>query len=162
MTIKTSTVHQIKKELELLPREILIDHCLRLVKYKKENKELLHYLLFESIDEDNYVKEVKEEITKAFKEINTSKFIYIKKGIRRIHKTISKYIKHSGKKESEVELLICFCKEMRNFKNNIKRSTVMRNLYERQLINIEKALNKLHEDIRLDYEEDLETIKKGL
>ncbi len=162
MAIKTSTIHQIKKELELLPRELLIDHCLRIAKYKKENKELLHYLLFESIDEENYVTEVKAEIKDGFKEINTTKFIYVKKGIRKILKLTTKYIKHSGKKETEIELLIFFCKEMQNLKVPLRRSTVMKNLYERQLINIEKALTKLHEDIRIDYEDDIETIKKGL
>ncbi len=162
MSIKTSTVSQIKKELELLPKEILINHCLRLAKYKVENKELLHYLLFESIDETAYINEIKNEMISAFKEINTSKFIYIKKGIRKILRYITKHIKYSGKKETEIELLISFCKEMQIFKNNIRRSTVMKNLYERQLINIEKALAKLHEDIRLDFEDDLEIIKKGL
>ncbi len=162
MAIKTSTIHQIKKELELLPRELLIDHCLRIAKYKKENKELLHYLLFESIDEENYVTEVKAEIKDGFKEINTAKFIYVKKGIRKILKITTKFIKHSGKKETEIELLIFFCKEMQNLNIPLRRSTVMKNLYERQLINIEKALTKLHEDIRIDYEDDIETIKKGL
>ncbi len=162
MAIKTSTIHQIKKELEILPREVLINHFLRLAKYKKENKELLHYLLFESSDESNYVNEVKAEIIDAFKEINRTKFIYIKKGIRKIHKLTTKYIKHSAQKETEIELLICFCKEMQQFSMNLRRSTVMKNLYERQLINIEKALAKLHEDLRIDYEDDLEIIKKGL
>ncbi|MCW3805443.1 hypothetical protein [Plebeiibacterium marinum] len=162
MPLKTSTVHQLKKEMELLPREVLIDHCLRLAKYKKENKELLHYLLFESIDEDSYIEEVKTDIETEFKEINTDKFIYVKRSIRRIHKMTTKCIKHSGKKETEVELLICFCKQMQHCKMRLRRSTVMKNLYERQLINIEKALGKLHEDMRIDFEDELEEIKAGL
>ncbi len=162
MPIKTNTVHTIKKELQNLPKEELIEHCLRMAKYKKDNKELLNYLLFEADSEDDYVAEIKKDIKLAFSEINKETFYYAKKNIRRIHKMTTKHIKHSGKKETEIELLISFCSEMQNCAVSFHDSKVMVNLYERQLKNIEKALKSLHEDIRIDYEDVLEKIKNGL
>ena len=57
--MKAATVHQIKQELKTLQPEELLELCLRLSKFKKENKELLTYLLYESADEATYVESVK-------------------------------------------------------------------------------------------------------
>ena len=62
INMKAATVKQIKEELnERSPKE-LVDLCLRLSKFKKENKELLTYLLYEASDEDNFIRELKIEI----------------------------------------------------------------------------------------------------
>jgi len=53
--MKSATVKQIKDELKDLSKEDLISTILRLSKFKKENKELLTYLLFESHNEGDYV-----------------------------------------------------------------------------------------------------------
>lgn len=162
MPIKTNTIHIIKKQLQSLPKEVLIEHCLRMAKYKKDNKELLNYLLFEQEYEEDYISEIKVDINNAFAGINKETFYYAKKNIRRIHKMTVKHIKHSGKKETEIELLIFFCLRMRNCGVSFKESKVMTNLYQRQITNIEKALRTLHEDIRIDYEDELDEAKKGL
>lgn len=162
MSIKINSVNFIKKQLQSLPKEVLIEHCLRMAKYKKDNKELLNYLLFEQGYEEDYITEIKADIKTAFAEINRETFYYAKKNIRRIHKMTTKHIKHSGKKETEIELLIFFCLHMRNCGVSFIESRVMTNLYQRQITNIEKALHALHEDIRIDYEEELNEAKKGL
>ncbi|TLX72586.1 hypothetical protein E9993_17265 [Labilibacter sediminis] len=162
MSVKINTISTIKKELINLPKDELIQHCLRMAKYKKDNKELLNYLLFEADDEEGYVSEIKEDIEAAFQEINKDTFYYAKKNIRRIHRLTTKHIKHSGLKETEIELLLFFCRQMQTCGVSFKQSKVMVNLYERQVKNIEKALNALHEDIRVDYEDKLEEVYKGL
>ena len=162
MPIKVNTVHTIKKQLEQLPKETVVKHCIRMAKYKKDNKELLNYLLFEADGEEDYISEIKEDIKRDFSEIDKMTMYYTKKNIRRILKTTNKYISHSGKKETKIELLICFCLEMQNCGVSFYNSPVMINLYERQIKNIEKVLSSLHEDMRIDYEDELETIKRGL
>ncbi|UCE94956.1 MAG: hypothetical protein JSV73_06745, partial [Flavobacteriaceae bacterium] len=68
--MKSATVRELKKELqERSPKEIL-DLCLRLSRFKKENKELLTYLLFEIEDVEGYIESVKEEIDEKFKGVN--------------------------------------------------------------------------------------------
>ncbi len=64
---------------ELEPRQ-LVDLCLSLAKYKKDNKEYLGYLLFESHDKNAFVNEIKSEIDFNFSEIDvTNNLYYIKK-----------------------------------------------------------------------------------
>ncbi len=162
MPIKVSTINTIKKELINRPKEELIQHCLRLAKYKKDNKELLHYLLFESDDETNYIEEIKEDIISEFKNIRKDNLHYAKKNIRRILRLTTKHIKHSGIKETEVDLLLCFCQQMQNCGVSFRHSKVMLNLYDRQLKNIEKALKSMHEDMIMDYEDKLDEVRKGL
>ena len=112
--MKAATVKQLKDELEMRSPVELMQLTLRLSKFKKENKELLTYLLFEAADEEEYIKEIKVEVDEAFSEINTSRGYFIKKGIRKILKRLKTYIRYSGKKETEAELLIYFCKKMKS------------------------------------------------
>ena len=69
--MKAVSVVTIKKELKHRSAEELLELCLRLSKFKKENKELLTYLLFEAHDESGYIETVKAEINQQFEEINT-------------------------------------------------------------------------------------------
>jgi len=125
--------------------------CLRLARFKKENKELLTYLLFESDSEAGYIITVKAEIDEQFKVINTNSYFYIKKSVRKILRTIKKYARYSGNKETEVALLLYFCEKLRDFKPSIKRNTTLLNLYQRQVDYIQKKIGLLHEDLQYDY-----------
>ncbi len=156
--LETSSISIIKKELQQMPKELLIQHLLRLAKYKKDSKELLNYLLFEAHDEAHYIQQVKEEIEQEFENINYSSIYYVKKGVQRIHRILNKYIRYSGQKTTQIELLIFFCQQLKSCKTNYKRSKVLTNLYERQIVTISKALAAVHEDVRMDYESDLEQI----
>lgn len=64
--MKAATVKQLKDELEMRSPVELMQLTLRLSKFKKENKELLTYLLFEAADEEEYIKEIKVEVDEAF------------------------------------------------------------------------------------------------
>ena len=55
--MKPATISEIKKTLFSLEKEEVVEHCLRLIKYKKENKELLNYLLFESSNKTVFLSE---------------------------------------------------------------------------------------------------------
>ena len=52
--MKTVSLSELKRALQNVPLGDLPDLCLRLAKYKKENKELLTYLLFEADDEPEF------------------------------------------------------------------------------------------------------------
>ncbi|WP_317045332.1 hypothetical protein [Formosa algae] len=77
--MKAATVRQLKTELQEQTQAELIEICLRLSKFKKENKELLTYLLVESYNESEYINQIKIEMSEQFKTINTNSFHYIKK-----------------------------------------------------------------------------------
>ena len=145
------TVRELRKALNDHPRDELIEMCLQLSKYKKENKELLTYVLFESSYEDGYIESIKEEINEQFDAINTRTFYYIKKSVRKILRTVKKFIRYSKNKETEITLLIYFCEKLLEVKPSIKRNTMLVNLYIRERSSIEKKIEKLHEDLQLDF-----------
>lgn len=156
--MKAATVSEIKKELTHRPPKELIEFCLTLAKFKKENKELLTYLLYEKSNEASYIESIKRDVDEQFELINRKNFYLIKKGIRKILRNLKKYIRYSKRKDTEVELLIYFCKKLRNFKPDISRNRVLTNMYQRQIETIKKVLPKLEEDLQYDFGIELEEL----
>lgn len=156
--MKAVSVTVIKKELQHRSSDELMALCLRLSRFKKENKELLTYLLFESANEDGYVASVKDYIDDEFKTINTKSYFYIRKSVRKILKNLKKYIRYSQKKETEVELLLYFCQKLKSFSPSIKYSTQLQNTYNRQILLAKKTIANLHEDLQYDYNLMLEDL----
>jgi len=75
---------------------------------------------------------------------------------------IRKYVRYSGKKETEVELLIFFCKKLKEFQPSIKNNVALMNLYRRQMDTIRKSISTLHEDLQYDYQSELDKLGKYL
>ncbi len=158
--MKSATVHEIKQELSHRDESELIALCLHLAKFKKENKELLTYLLYEAKDEASYIESIKIEVDELFDEINTNSFYYIKKSVRKILRLIKKYIRYSKKPETQVELLIYFCMKLRKMKPSMQGSIPLLNLYQRELTSIKKVVSKLHEDLQFDFQSNIEILEK--
>ena len=131
--------------------------CLHLSRFKKENKELLTYLLFEAEDESGYIQSVKADISEAFMEINTASVYYIKKSVRKILRSTKKYIRYSKIKTTEIEVLMHFVEELDEVRQ-IRNNTTMQNLRDRQIQLIQKAIGTLHEDLQYDYRLPLEEL----
>ena len=153
--MKAVTVKELSQELTFRTPKELRDICLRLSRFKKENKELLTYLLFDSSDEHLYIANVKREIDTQFDLINRSSYYLIKKSIRKILAMTRKYIRYSQKKQTEVELLIYFCTKMKKSSPPIDRSTALMNIYTRLIDTVIKKLPLLHEDLQYDYRLEL-------
>lgn len=156
--METASLSEIKKELKTLSPTQLQEITIRLAKYKKENKELLSYLLFDAFNQQAFIQNVKEEIDDQFKNLNRSSFYLAKKTLRKVLRTTKKYIRFSGSKEVEIELLIYFCLKMRKSGLRMHSSRVVMNMYLNQVRRIKQVLSMLHEDIRMDYEEALELL----
>lgn len=157
--MKAVTVKQLKTELSGRTNDELIELCLRLSKFKKENKELLTYVLFQSSFELGYINNVKLEVNELFDEINISSYYFIKKSVRKILRKIKTYIRYSKNKETEIELLLYFCKKLASIKPSIKNNKVLTNIYLREMASIRKKLGGLHEDLQFDYSAEMDVLK---
>jgi hypothetical protein len=157
--MKAATVHELKSELNHQQTKQLVELCIRLAKYKKENKELLDYLLFEAHDEKQYVRNVQAEIDSLYEEIPKGQNLYyVKKSVRKILRIANKYVRYSGNKTSELELRIYFCSKLKESGIPFHKSTALNNLYLQQLKKIKTVLNGLHEDLQYDYSRQLEEL----
>lgn len=157
--MKPASVKELRDELKHRPPVELLEIILRLSRFKKENKELLTYLLFSAANEEEYIASVKAEIDREFSEINSSRYYFIKKSLRKVLKNVKKYSRYSGKKETETELLIYFLHKMHVFKPSIYKNRTLQNLYDRQLSLVRKNIEKLHEDLQHDFEMELKDLE---
>ena len=156
--MKTITIKELKTELNNCSNNEIIELCLLLSKFKKENKELLTYLLVESSNEEGYINNIKTEINEQFDLINTKTYYFIKKSVRKILRIIKKYTRYSKSKETEIELLIYFCKKLYEFKPSIKNNKALQNICIREMEAIRKKMTLLHEDLQYDYELELQKL----
>lgn len=156
--METAPLGQIKNELKILSHDRLQEICLRMAKFKKENKELLSYLLFDSINESGFVQNAKEDILFQFQNLNQGKYSSITNGLRKIQKSTDQYIRISGLKETELELLIYFCKTMRNKRLKFSSFPVVANIYNRMVAKAQKVYASLHPDLQTDFEEEINSI----
>jgi hypothetical protein len=156
--MKAATSNEIKQELKGLSGAKLVELCLRLARFKKENKELLTFLLFEADDLETYLQNVKEAVNEQFREVNTTSMYFAKKTIRKILRTVNKHIRYTGSKQAEAELLIHFCKRLKELKIPFRKSNVIDKLLDAQVKKIKAAIDTMHEDLQFEYIRALEDL----
>lgn len=155
----TASIKDLKNGLKNIPQERLVELCLQLVKYKKENKELLSYLLFQVHDEELFIADVKAVIDEEFSGISKKSAFHGRKAVRKALRITTKYIKYSKLKPTEVELLIHFCKKLRKAGISLNASNAMGALYMRQVAKVKKTVASMHEDLQFDYEQDIQYLE---
>lgn len=156
--MKPASAKQIKDALKSKDDDELLTLINRLATFKKENKELLTYLLFEEDDEISYLNAVKEEMRIKFSEIDLSTPYRTKKGLRKVIKYMDRMLKYTKVDSSHVELKLFFCQGMKAGPFGLERSKVLRNMYDVQFSRILKLVDKLHEDLKFDYAEQVESL----
>jgi len=148
--LKAASLSEIKHELEHASQKELRELCLRVIKHKKENKELISYLLFDANNQGGYIENVKSEIDDQFAGINHTNLYFVKKSLRKILKTTNKFIRYTASKQAEVELLLYFCQKIKRSAIKINKSTALTNIYNNQLKKITAVVQTLHEDLQHD------------
>jgi len=159
--MKSASIHELKQELVTLPPKQVLELCLKLAKFKKENKDLLNYLLFEAHNEAGYLETIKLEMDEQFAEMPKGNWYLAKKALRKILKSISKYSKHTATKESEVEMLLHFCISLKNSGNRYRSYKALSALYDSQIKKLNALVEQVHEDLRFDYKRKLDSLLEG-
>ncbi len=150
--MQASTINELKKELTHLSQKELVEIITRLARYKKENKELITYLLSDAQDERGYIASVKAYIDEEMDAIPADyNLYYAKKTLRKVLRSVNKYCRYSGIKTTEVELLLYYLYKLRHSGLPLQKSQILTNVYESQLKKVAKVLPTLHEDLQHDY-----------
>ncbi len=147
----------IKKELEHLSQAQLADACLRLAKYKKDNKELLSYLLYHQDNPLAYAEEVKSIFECDFKTLPRSNYASTK-SLRKILRNINRHAKYTSDKQVELELLVWFCKNFLAYADVRSSHKPLQGIFIRQTEKIAAILPKLHEDLQFDYQQEVDRL----
>ena len=151
----TSTLQQLKQAIRKLPPAELEGLLLQVAKFKTANKALLHYLLFEQHDEEQYIASVKEAISECFENTHESQVYLAKKTIRKALRIADTHIRYSGKATTCIEILCHFCVCLESLPIGFEKYPILLNMYHRQLKKIDQAIQKLHEDLQYDYQQML-------
>ncbi len=150
--MKSASIKEIKTALDQLAHKELLEACLRLAKFKKENKELLTYLLFEKDNEPAYISSVKESLNLLFDDVNRSNVYFAKKTLRKIVRIANRYIRYSDDETTEPELLLFVAEKIPSLGFNLKKSVALENIYLSLLKKIKKSVAGLHEDLQYDFQ----------
>ncbi len=142
-----SPLAEIKKALVKLDQGELLDTCLKLARFKKDNKELLTYLLFLAQDEIGYANYLCQQLSELFDEKANPQT----KTIRKIVRWMNKCLRYSGNKETEAQVRIHFCRTLRGVRGFRYEERVIENIYHRELKKIHAAIEKLHPDLKADF-----------
>lgn len=156
--MKAVSLNDIKQELQGLNAKEISELCLRLARYKKENKELLAYLLFNAHDIEAYTLEIKELMNELFNEVNKFRLFFAKKTLRKILRLVDKQVKFIQNKQTEAELRIYFCELLKSSGIAFYTNKTISNMYYQQIKKIKTALESLHEDIQHDFMKQVEQL----
>lgn len=152
---------ELKKELNFHEAHELKDLCLRIAKYKTENKELLHYLLFYQDKKDEYIALIKDLIKEEFDDLHPSIY-YVSKQLRKLIRILNKHIRYMADKPAEVEVALSFSSAFISHpivKSNYKALDL---LLFRQLKRVKKIIPKLQEDLAFDYQQQFDEVISDL
>ena len=152
-----ASIDDIKNELKQLPPKKVLELTLRLARFKKENKELLTYLLFESHDEAGYIKMLQADIEEKFASIDPSPVSKAKKEYRKMLRIINRQIKYIGTKAAAVELLLHFSTKLKHREQTLNPR--LQTLFVQQLTKAEKLLPQVDEDLQFDYRQKIDELR---
>lgn len=153
--MEAASIAELKKALAKLDRSELLDACLRVIRFKKDNKELLTYLLFLSHDEEAYIDNLCSEIDEQFA-ISPNAH---KKTLRKLIRWMDKCLRFSGNKETEAQVRLYFCRTLKASRTPYRRSKVMHNMFTGQLRKVSKAIDKMHEDIKVEFLDQIKELE---
>lgn len=160
--MKAASVKELKSAIENLPPAELLELCLRLIKSKKENKELATYILFDETNEAGYIENVKSSLVLLFDDVNKTNPFFAKKTLRKIVRVANRYIRYSKDATTEVEVLLFVADSMRCLKLDMKKSTALENIYIGLIKKIKKGVESLHDDLQYDYQKQIKLLDTGL
>ncbi|MFM6953762.1 MAG: hypothetical protein ACKOWL_02130 [Sphingobacteriaceae bacterium] len=146
-----------KKELQQLSKPELEAICLRFARFKKDNKELLEYVLFHQSDPQAYADALKKELKEVFTTLNGANYSDAKK-LRKITKSLNKHGKYLQSPAIEADLWVWFCYAYCNSIAAKSTAQVIRNFFVKALLKVEKFQSKLHEDLAFDIQQELEKV----
>ena len=144
----TAGVREIRQELEAQTPKELINIIQRLARFKKENKELLTFLLFEAHDLDGHLATVREELLTSMLDIQPERIYLAKKTVRKTLRIANKHIRLIGSKAAEAEIRLHVCRLLQQSGLPIERNPVLQRIFQTQMRTARKAIDTLHEDLQ--------------
>lgn len=147
--IDVASLADIKRELNTYNQSQLLETCLRIIKFKKDNKELATYLLFAAGEEAEYIKEINTTTSDGMMLAKSKPLYQQRKTLAKVLRLVNKYARYSGKKETHIELLLHYTERLIDI-FDIKLSHIA-SLLHRNVKRITAMIATLHPELQYDY-----------
>ncbi len=158
--LQSAPLKELKRQLENLQQREVVNYCLKLARYKHDNKDFLHYLIFESADPGAFSKRLREEVDAGFALLDREKNLFFtKKGLRKILRMVIRYGRYAADPALTCEWLLYFCRKLKESGIPFEESPVLMNMYRNQLKKAEKLMDTMHEDMQFDYKDELKELQ---
>lgn len=141
---------EMKKELQTRGKPELLEICNSIARLKKENKEFLAYLLYDSDDPMGYADKFREAMDEQFEMLEGSEY-RMAKSLRKISNLIVKYAKFTKYKQGEAELIIHFLNHYRKAVNAKTKSAWLQGIAFQKLKALLEIIYSLPDDLQYDY-----------
>lgn len=152
------SISEIRKELDHLDRKDLVSMVVELSKLSQHNKAFIGIKLASTDNPNIFLDTAKQELETLFMDANSSNYHLAKKSIQGIRRKLNLKLKLSKDKIQLAELLLYFCRLMREYGYLGFRHPVIDNLYQMQYSKASKMVSGLHEDFQYDFEGPLEEL----
>ena len=157
--MKAAGLKQIKDEMQALSTSELQDLCLRLIKFKKESKELATYMIFYKNEEEEFVADIKNTLSEQFENINISTAYFAKKGLRKYLRLAGRYERYTQVDSSSLEIYLHVATELQHLATSLKKNTQVKNMFTSVSKKIASIYTTLHPDLQFDYKQRIAAIE---
>lgn len=155
-------IKEIKDELIQLNQKELIQLVLDLGKASADNKAFIYLKLKQKDDPEFFMQLAKDTLQQEFGKGNTSNPYYAKKSAQAVRRNLNKFLKWNKDKSTQAELILYFCRELLAYGYLRGRHPVVVNLLQAQFNKVEKLISGMHEDLRYDYEQELDELIQSI
>jgi hypothetical protein len=156
---KPAGLPEIKKALKTLQREELVDLISTICKANKFAKEVVTFKLFhEQESSDSYVEKVNNIILDTFNNNYWGTYRYAAKSLRKVSKVTTEHLRVVKQPEQQLAIHLFLCKQLKAYDINEASPGFLGTFYERKKNKALQLFDKLHEDLKMDFEEEVSAL----
>ncbi len=157
--MKAASIKQLRTEIGNLPPHKLAALTERLIKYKKDNKELASYIIFYEEDEAGFADDVETALEEQFGLINFKTAFFAKKGLRKMIRIANKFLRYTPNKSTQARIIMDVLSRLALIPASLKKNTQIKNMQVSLLKKLDDILLQVHQDERHDFEKQLKEKK---
>jgi hypothetical protein len=144
-------IHEIRVKTNELSVESMHRLLTRLMRFKRENKELVAFELFVRDEPEAWFADIRKECHATLDDMNTSHPYFMKKTLRKLIRTVKTYARYAGDPAIEAELLCILLEAFHQRRLHEHTADKIQKIVTDTQVRLQKIIAKLHDDLQYDF-----------